>query len=144
MRIYEYKIIKTSFSFLVLVFFDQLSKYIIRTQSGFYICNKEAAFGIPFVYIFLILIMLACILSVVNLKFQIPNFSLFEIISVILILSGGLSNIIDRIYFGCVIDFINLKIWPVFNLADIYITIGAIILIFSYVIKSSFGGDHRP
>lgn len=48
-----------------------------------------------------------------------------------LIFSGALSNIIDRLYFGCVIDFIDLKFWPVFNLADVYITIGGIMLIFN-------------
>lgn len=50
---------------------------------------------------------------------------------ILLILSGAISNIVDRFYFGCVIDFIDLKFWPVFNLADIYITIGSIVLLFS-------------
>ncbi|EKE21105.1 MAG: hypothetical protein ACD_7C00351G0001, partial [uncultured bacterium] len=35
----------------------------------------------------------------------------------------------DRYNYGCVIDFIDLKFFPVFNLADIFITIGAIIII---------------
>jgi hypothetical protein len=50
-------------------------------------------------------------------------------ISAILVAAGAISNIIDRIYFGCVIDFIDLHFWPVFNLADIYITMGGIILV---------------
>jgi len=36
---------------------------------------------------------------------------------------------IDRLFFGCVTDFIDLRIWPVFNFADIYITIGAMALL---------------
>jgi lipoprotein signal peptidase len=80
-----------------------------------------------------------------NLKFQnikrwfgnlnLENCNLFGICNLefgalILIFSGGISNIIDRIYFGCVIDFIDLKFWPVFNFADIFITFGVVILIF--------------
>ncbi len=48
-----------------------------------------------------------------------------------LIIGGGVSNIIDRLIRGCVIDFIDLKVWPAFNLADTAITIGVGILILS-------------
>ena len=52
------------------------------------------------------------------------------ILSIILILSGAISNIIDRLYFGCVIDFIHIPFWPaIFNLADVFITIGTVILL---------------
>ena len=44
------------------------------------------------------------------------------------ILGGTLGNLIDRIRTGCVVDFIDLRIWPVFNLADSFITIGAVML----------------
>lgn len=50
-------------------------------------------------------------------------------ILIILILSGAFSNIIDRLTFGCVTDFIDLKFWPVFNLADIFIVLGAVFLL---------------
>ncbi len=47
-----------------------------------------------------------------------------------LIIIGGLSNIIDRIIYGYVVDFINLGFFPVFNLADFSISLGfALILI---------------
>jgi len=52
-----------------------------------------------------------------------------------LIIGGAIGNIIDRIDYGAVFDFIELHIkefyWPVFNLADSYITIGAFLLIYS-------------
>lgn len=46
-----------------------------------------------------------------------------------LILGGALSNIYDRIFRGFVIDYIDLRIWPVFNIADSCISIGIIILL---------------
>lgn len=54
--------------------------------------------------------------------------------SVALILGGAVGNLIDRIRLGYVIDFINLRIWPSFNIADAAITVGAIGLIY-YSIK---------
>ncbi len=47
------------------------------------------------------------------------------------ILGGALSNLWDRFVYDGVIDFINLKIWPVFNIADGAITIGALIIVYS-------------
>ncbi len=51
-----------------------------------------------------------------------------------LILAGGISNFCDRLWYGSVIDFIQLHAadwyFPVFNVADISITIGAIFLIY--------------
>lgn len=48
-----------------------------------------------------------------------------------LILGGGISNLIDRLMRGCVVDFVDLKIWPAFNLADAAICIGVAVLIYS-------------
>jgi signal peptidase II len=45
-----------------------------------------------------------------------------------LILAGALGNLIDRLAFGYVIDFLDFRVWPVFNLADSAITVGAILL----------------
>ncbi|MEK6963197.1 MAG: signal peptidase II [Nanoarchaeota archaeon] len=47
-----------------------------------------------------------------------------------LIVSGIIGNFIDRILLGHVIDFIDFKIWPVFNIADSCITIGVIWLLY--------------
>lgn len=51
-----------------------------------------------------------------------------------LILGGALGNWIDRIRVGAVIDFLDFRIWPVFNLADTAITIGVGILLLDLVI----------
>jgi len=52
------------------------------------------------------------------------------IIAFSLILGGAIGNLIDRISYGYVIDFIDFRIWPVFNIADSAITIGGIIIAF--------------
>jgi len=69
--------------------------------------------------------------GIYNFEFVISKYKL----GLILILSGAIGNLIDRLHFGCVVDFIDLKVWPVFNLADAYITIGAVIIIFSFLKK---------
>ena len=50
-----------------------------------------------------------------------------------LILAGALGNLIDRLMLGYVIDFLDLRIWPVFNVADSAITIGAALLAYSII-----------
>ena len=54
--------------------------------------------------------------------------------SLLFISAGAIGNAIDRIYFGGVIDFIDFFLynfhWPAFNLADIFITFGVILLLF--------------
>lgn len=113
------------FIFLILV--DQLSKYLIRLQGGFYICNSGISFGIQLpTFIFWVLwITIIGILIYFIFKNPLNTFTF----CLLLILAGALANSIDRIFFGCIIDFIDLKIWPVFNFADIFISIGAILII---------------
>jgi hypothetical protein len=155
--------------FTFLIFADQLSKYLIRHYSGFYICNSNIAFGLkvpPALFYTLWICMVLFILILANHKFKITNpkqyqnsntinskhfenldfehLNLFRIwnlgfrtlnaysLALLLILSGAVANIIDRLIYGCIIDFIDLKIWPVFNLADVFICAGVIMLIIKH------------
>lgn len=45
-----------------------------------------------------------------------------------LVLGGAAGNLYDRVRFGYVVDFLDLRIWPVFNIADSAITIGALLV----------------
>lgn len=51
------------------------------------------------------------------------------------ILGGSLGNLIDRALRGYVIDYIDLSFWPVFNLADIMINLGAAMFLFTFLKK---------
>jgi signal peptidase II len=51
------------------------------------------------------------------------------------IIAGAIGNLYDRIILGCVIDYFDFIVWPVFNIADSSITIGAAILLGLAVIK---------
>lgn len=44
--------------------------------------------------------------------------------ALLLVTAGALGNYLDRIFRGYVVDFVELKHWPVFNVADIYVTLG--------------------
>ena len=47
-----------------------------------------------------------------------------------MLLGGALGNIIDRVREGAVVDFVKLPYWPAFNVADVAITFGVIVLLF--------------
>jgi signal peptidase II len=49
-----------------------------------------------------------------------------------MVLSGGIGNLIDRIIFGTVTDMLSFSIFPpVFNVADIFVTVGAALFVFA-------------
>jgi len=123
---------------------DQLSKLLINKNlvlnqsipilKGIFhltlVHNRGAAFGILrnqaalLVFTSVIAIVLICF----DLKRDGTAKSCLYKLSLSLILGGALGNLIDRLWLGYVIDFLDLRIWPVFNVADSAITIGAILL----------------
>ncbi len=46
-----------------------------------------------------------------------------------LVIGGSVSNLVDRVRLGYVTDFIDLRYWPAFNLADSFIVVGVVILL---------------
>ena len=53
-------------------------------------------------------------------------------LALLLLAGGAFGNGLDRLFRGYVVDFIHLTHWPVFNVADIYITAGGILLFLAY------------
>jgi signal peptidase II len=45
------------------------------------------------------------------------------------VIGGSMSNLVDRVRLGYVTDFVDLRWWPAFNLADSFIVIGVLILV---------------
>lgn len=137
--------ISSFFAFLLIA--DQMSKYLIRHFGGFYICNKNIAWGINifdklfWIIWIAIIILLAFILLGMNRKLKDwrqkgdknTKILIYNFLFAILIMAGAISNIIDRLIFGCVMDFINIGFWPIFNLADSFIVLGGILLLAKYL-----------
>ena len=49
-------------------------------------------------------------------------------LGIVFIISGATGNLLDRVFRGGVIDFIDIRFWPIFNLGDIFITSGTVLL----------------
>ena len=121
------------------IFFSQLLDYgesipIIKNFFHFTLVhNTGIAFGLfkDQGLVFVIIPIIAIILLVFNLYYFQQNKEVLSqryIIAFSLILGGAIGNLIDRIVAGHVIDFIDFRIWPVFNVADSAITIGAVMI----------------
>ena len=141
------------FIFFVLVAFDLLSKIIVFNLIDLYtfiplaffldlthIHNFGISFGLfsglisPWILIILGLLVVAFIFYLMK-----SASDTLEEWGLLIIISGAISNIIDRIFNGYVIDFIYLHYkdfyWPAFNFADIYITIGIIMIVINVLRK---------
>lgn len=92
--------------------------------------NTGIAFGFlqGYNWIFIIVSLIVLVICIFNYKKHKLEFSL--------IIGGLLGNLTDRIFFGYVRDFIDLRIWPVFNIADSVIVIGVLLLAYK-MFKSS-------
>jgi signal peptidase II len=138
--------------FIVLI--DQLSKILVHAKMNLYdsftvipslldftyIRNEGIAFGINFpgskmlFIIFPILITFYLISLLKNKEFE-DNTSQ---IALFLIIGGAIGNILDRIFRGYVVDFIDFYIngahWYIFNVADASVTIGLLFLLYSSIL----------
>ncbi len=99
--------------------------------------NRGAAFGLfqNQLLIFILITIFSIGFIFYNLKNK-NNSYIFKL-SLSLILGGAIGNFIDRLRFGFVIDFLDFRIWPVFNLADTFITIAALLLSWELLFKKN-------
>lgn len=141
---------------ILLIAIDQITKYIALINlkpisstvfiKGFmdftFVENRGAAFGILegqrwFFVVITVIISVAIIYAFLKL----PNKKeyMYLRVSLVLILSGAIGNVIDRFFRGYVVDFFEFTFinWPVFNVADIYVVVGTILFAFLlfFVIK---------
>ncbi|MFA5780140.1 MAG: signal peptidase II [Elusimicrobiota bacterium] len=101
-----------------------------------YITNTGTAFGMLQKYgNILLAFSVVAIILISILIFIKKDISGLNQIAFSLILGGAFGNLFDRIFRGEIIDFLDFRIWPIFNVADSSITMG-IILLFLYSIFS--------
>ena len=146
--------VKISISSIILIVIDIVIKLIISNNlilnqsisvinNFFYITyvkNTGVAWSILSGKINLIIVItLAIIMLLIIYIFNKKSYSVLEIISYSMLLSGSIGNLIDRIIYGYVIDYLDFNIlgydYPIFNFADICIVIGIILILI-------FGGKY--
>jgi len=127
---------------------DQVSKFLVRAnmypgqympQEGFfrltYITNTGGVFGILQHQTFLISIATLVGIAVILLYTRFARFNSMVLrVAFGLLLGGSIGNLIDRVFLGSVVDFIDIGIghyrWPTFNLADSALVVGVIIVLY--------------
>lgn len=121
---------------------DQLSKLWVRGHLWLgesiplagpirltHVHNSGVAFGFLPNHTFPIFLTIAMSIAIIVLSYRLAAFHPWPVkVSLGLILGGGVGNLIDRLPDGYVTDFIDLQVWPVFNLADSSIVVGTILL----------------
>ena len=147
---------------LLVILADQLSKTWIRDNldwgqslfdTGFFqilhVHNTGAAFGIfkghsltltivDFVGIVVILLLVFVLRS----RWSFLD-SMLVMSGIGLVMGGTVGNLIDRLSVGHVTDFLDFKVWPVFNVADASVTIGVIIIAYCLIFKSGLTGHQE-
>ena len=136
---------------IFIILFDQITKFIVEKYLYFkqisivdnillftYVQNRGGAWGI-FNNIPLLFIVLIPLVVIVLIFYMLKCKNKLEIISVGMIIGGAVGNYLDRIFRGYVVDFIDFRIWPVFNVADIFVVIGGVLLILSAMPKVKNG-----
>jgi len=143
--------------FVFTIVSDQVSKYFIVATFNLhesrriiqnilylrYIKNPGAAFGLSFGHphvMLTITFLIIIILGYLFLKGNLFSNNMLGKTAMVMVLGGAIGNFIDRIRMKEVVDFIDMGVghyrWPVYNLADIYVTIGMVILIYFFSFKA--------
>nr|MBA4405595.1 signal peptidase II [Nanoarchaeum sp.] len=121
---------------VLVVILDQITKFLMKdVHYGIfnYVTNSGAAFSLFKGYtIVLSVISIAVIVFLLYFYKKYPKLWL----SLGFILGGTIGNLIDRIIFGHVRDFIDLTYWPIFNVADSFNVIGVCIICYLVVLRN--------
>lgn len=138
---------------ILLVLIDQIVKILVERHMFFgdtisiidgflhltYVQNRGIAFGIfqGKVDIISIATVIAIIGIIVYFLKNVKKSNLFEKAAYVFIISGAVGNMIDRLTRGYVVDMIDFRgIWSfVFNIADVYINLGVILLLLDLLLK---------
>ena len=139
--------------FVILVITDQLTKHLavvrLKNQAAYnlingilefnYLENRGAAFGVlqnqKYFFVFVALIFIGVIVFVL---IKVPTQKKYYSLNILLVMiaAGAVGNMIDRVRYDYVVDFIYLVCiqFPIFNVADIYVTTATVILVFQILL----------
>lgn len=105
-----------------------------------YVQNTGAAFSILKGKIFFftaVSVIITLIIIFIMIKYPIKEKILG--IAMAMVLGGAVGNLIDRLRYGYVVDFLDFRIWPVFNIADCAIVVGTLILAYLITFRAEPG-----
>ncbi|MBU1178546.1 signal peptidase II [Patescibacteria group bacterium] len=141
------KLVLSVLGILALIFLDQGIKFMLAKQGGFFIWpnfldigfyqNRGIAFGIPLpLYLIYPLIAASLILIVWRYGRQLRQGQSWIWLACWMVLMGAASNLFDRLYWGYVVDYIHFSFGSTFNVADMTIVAGVVILLWRELEKS--------
>ena len=125
----------------IIFLFDRLTKiffvnngsiYISKFFNFFYTENTGAAFGIFNNMNFVLGLFNLLIISFIIYYIFKYDFDFKILLGLSFVVGGSLANAFDRLFIGFVVDFISIYKWPNFNVADSFIVLGFMLLIFLY------------
>ncbi len=137
---------------------DQLTKFLVRSYMTVgesvpdgspirltYIKNTGGAFGLfPNQTLFLVIVGALGVAIILYFYRKQSLSSPLLRLSLALQLGGAFGNLLDRIRLGHVTDFVDLRVWPIFNLADTSIVIGVFMLIFYLTLRKDKDKEIPP
>ncbi|MCK4963812.1 MAG: signal peptidase II [Dehalococcoidia bacterium] len=146
-----------SLAALIVVALDQVSKFFIRAnmnlgesipEEGFfritYGTNTGGVFGLFANQAFLITLTAIVGVAAILVYSRYPQANRVLVrVALGLLLGGAVGNLIDRIRFGEVVDFIDVGAWPVFNVADSAVVVGVILIIYHFLFGQKRGVGAR-
>ena len=107
---------------ILVILLDQLTKTLAQKYFTV-VCNQNFAFGIGTNATLVTLFVVAIVFWLLAHEKR-----LIAAVGLALIFGGGLSNIVDRVNFGCVRDFISIGDLPSFNISNSFLTAGALVV----------------
>lgn len=138
-----------------LILLDQFIKWIVESNMNLhdsfivvsdflritYLQNYGAAFSIlsgQKIILIVVTLLIISFLIIFVIKKQIKD--LFYLISITMITSGGIGNLIDRIFRGYVVDYFDVTFWPfndfaIFNFADCLVVVGTIMFVIKFIVN---------
>jgi len=115
---------------VALVVLDQVLKWYLQGKNFFifkYSSNYGAAFGLMEGWTWLFILVALVVIAVILYYYKKVPYKY----GLIFLLAGTVGNVIDRIAYGFVRDFVSIWIFPVFNLADMFNWIGVILIVYA-------------